>query len=86
MTANLNGLTPSGNAITVTFNKIGSGVAMYLNGIIIEKYESDLIPFMNPVNLYVEPKDRTTTVLSWSDRTNNENAADGFQLQRATDS
>ncbi len=86
MTANLNGLTPSGNAITVIFNKIGSGVAMYLNGIIIEKYESDLIPFMNPVNLYVEPKDRTTTVLSWSDRTNNENAADGFQLQRATDS
>jgi len=84
MTANLNGLIASGNAITVIFNKIGSGVAMYLNGIIIEKYES--IPVMNPVNLYVEPKDRTTTVLSWSDRSNNENAADGFQLQRATDS
>ena len=84
MTANLNGLTASGNAITVIFNKIGSGVAMYLNGIIIEKYES--IPLMNPVNLYVEPKDRTTTVLSWSDRSSTENAADGFQLQRATDS
>ncbi len=86
MTANLNGLTASGGAITVNFNKLSTGTTnMYLNAIIIEEYESS-ITLLNPVNLYVEPKDRTTAVLSWSDRSNNENTADGFQLQRATDS
>ena len=85
LTGNLNGLTASGGAITVNFIKL-SGNAMYLNAIIIEEYESS-IPILNPVNLYVEPKNQTSVVLSWSDRSNNENAAsDGFQLQRATDS
>ncbi|MFM9909916.1 MAG: fibronectin type III domain-containing protein [Chitinophagaceae bacterium] len=86
LTANLNGLiAPAGGIITVSFNKL-SGNAMYLNAIIIEEYES-AITIVNPVNLYVEPKDQTSVYLSWSDRSNNESAAsDGFQLQRATDS
>ena len=87
LTANLNGLTATGGVITVNFNKLATATnsAMYLNAIIIEEYQSS-ITLMNPVNLYVEPRDRTTAVLSWSDRSNNENTADGFQLQRATDS
>ena len=85
LTANLNGLTASGGAITVNFIKL-SGNAMFLNAIIIEEYESS-IPIVNPVNLYVTPRDQASVNLSWSDRSNNEsNASDGFQLQRATDS
>lgn len=81
LTGNLNGLVANAGTITLNFNRIG-GNAMYLNAIIIEEYESS-ITLMNPVNLYVEPKDRTTATLSWSDRSNNETS---FQLQRATDS
>ncbi|MBC7848757.1 MAG: fibronectin type III domain-containing protein [Chitinophagaceae bacterium] len=84
LTANLNNLTAAGGAITLNMNRL-SGNAIYLNAIIIEEFESS-ITLMNPVNLYVEPKDATTTVLSWSDRSSNESVGDGFQLSRATDS
>lgn len=89
MTANLNGLTPPANGtLTISFIKLASATYMYLNGIIIEEYDPVGFTIMNPINLYVEPKDRTTTVLTWSDRSNNENTSigDGFQLQRSTDS
>jgi large repetitive protein len=85
LTGNLNGLAANASGqITLTFNRI-AGNAMFLNAIIIEQYSN--IALMNPVNLYAEPKDTTTVVLSWSDRSNNENATNlGFELQRATDS
>ena len=57
----------------------------YLNGIIIEEY-SPAINLLNPVNLYVEAAGRTSISLSWSDRTNNEAPAQGYELQRAADS
>lgn len=89
MTANVNGLTPVGGSLTVNFQKIGNidGSAIHLNGLIIERYQINAVPILNPVNLYAEPKDRNTVVLTWSDRSNNEAAANnGFELQRSTDS
>ncbi|QEC40770.1 fibronectin type III domain-containing protein [Pseudobacter ginsenosidimutans] len=84
--ANLNGLTPNAqNTIDVQVSKIGSAAYMVLNGIQIEEYSPALAP-MGPTNLYAEPVDRNTVDLSWSDRLSNENVADGFELQRATDS
>ena len=82
----LNSLTPdaSGN-ITVTATRTGSTGYSYLNGIIIEEYASS-ISLLNPANLYAEPADRTTVQLTWGDRTNNETAAGGYVLTRATNS
>ncbi|MBL7696504.1 MAG: fibronectin type III domain-containing protein [Chitinophagaceae bacterium] len=83
-TANLNNLTPdaSGN-ITVTATRTGGSTYSYLNGIVIEEYASSLT-MPAPANLFAEPVDRTTIQLIWSDRTNNEAAAGGYELQRAT--
>jgi chitodextrinase/poly(3-hydroxybutyrate) depolymerase len=84
--ANLNGLIPNASGeIVVTVTKLGTAQYIVLNGIQIEEYSAALAP-MGPTNLYAEPVDRNTVDLSWSDRLNNENALDGFELQRATDS
>lgn len=85
-TANLNNLVPdaSGN-LTITATRTGSTAYSYLNAIIIEEYASS-ISMLNPANLYAEPVDRTTVQLTWSDRTNNETAAGGYVLTRATNS
>ena len=82
--ASLNSLTPdaSGN-ILVTATRTGSTAFSYLNGIIIEEYNST-INLLNPDNLSVEPIDRTSVQLTWTDKTNNESATGGYQLQRAT--
>lgn len=82
-TANLNNLTPSGGVITVDMNRLASATYMFMTGVQLEEFTPGLN--LNPVNLYVEPKDRNAAILSWSDRTNNEDAVGGFQLQRATD-
>lgn len=82
-TANLNTITPTSGAITVTIRRL-AGVA-FLNAIILEEY-SPTITLLNPVNLYAEAVNRTTVDLSWSDRTNNEGVADGYELTRASDS
>ncbi len=80
-TANLNGLTPDAlGQILVTITR-SSGTYSYLNGLVIEEYSPAL--FLNPENLFVEPLDRTSTNLTWSDKTSNET---GFELVRATDS
>ena len=82
-TANLNSITPTSGAITVSARRL-NGVS-YLNAIILEEY-APAITLLNPVNLYAEALNRTTIDVSWSDRTNNEAAVDGYQLTRATDS
>jgi hypothetical protein len=83
-TANLNTLTPDASGqILVNIRKLN--FMSYLNGIILEEY-SPAITLLNPINLYAEAVDRTTIDLSWSDRTNNEGVADGYELTRATDS
>ncbi|WEK36235.1 MAG: PA14 domain-containing protein [Candidatus Pseudobacter hemicellulosilyticus] len=84
-TANLNGLQSSGGLITVSMNILTGSTYNALCAIQIEEYASSLAP-MAPKNMYAEPADRTVVNLSWSDRTNNEDASGGFQLQRATDS
>lgn len=83
-TANLNSLTPDGSGnITVTITRTGASAFTYLNGLAIEEYDPS-ITLLNPANLYVEPIDRTSVNVSWSDKTNNEAASGGYQLQRAT--
>jgi hypothetical protein len=85
-TANLNGLVPnSSGQIVVTINKLAPSLMTYLNGIVIEEYTPSTM-LLNPLNLFVEPFDRTTVNLSWSDRTNDENTTGGYELQRASDS
>lgn len=83
-TANLNSLTPDASGqLLVNIRKLN--YMSYLNGIILEEY-APAISLLNPVNLYAEAVDRNTIDLSWSDRTNNEAAADGYELTRASDS
>ncbi|NML19337.1 T9SS type A sorting domain-containing protein [Pseudoflavitalea sp. G-6-1-2] len=86
LTANLNGLTPNASGeITVSLTKASGAVYIVLNAVQIEEYAPAIAP-MGPVNLYVEPVDRTSVLVTWSDRLNNENSVDGFELQRASDS
>jgi large repetitive protein len=85
LTANLNGLTPVGGQIAFTSGRILTGVMNYMNALIIEEYDPS-IAILNPANLYAEPNDRNSINLSWSDRTADEAFADGYILERATDS
>ncbi len=83
-TANLN--MPGARCYRTTSSEFQKNCrANYLNGLVIEEY-APAITLLNPINLYVEAVDRTTINVSWSDRTNNEAALDGYQLIRASDS
>lgn len=85
-TANLNNLVPDANGqITVTILRVNNSAYTYLNGLIIEELQPS-VTILNPEHLYAEPTSRTTSLLSWSDRTDVENAADGYEIQRARDS
>lgn len=85
-TANLNSLVPSSaGQILVTVNRINGSLTNYLNALIIEEY-APAITLLNPLNLSAETVDRTSINLIWSDRTNNENATNGYELIRAKDS
>lgn len=85
-TANLNSLIPDENGdIIVTITRKETSPAIYLNAILIEEYASS-IAALAPNNLVAEPVDRTSVRLTWSDRTNRENANDGYELTRSTDS
>jgi hypothetical protein len=84
-TANLNSLVPDANGqILVTISRTGTSAYSYLNGMVIEEYAPS-ITLVNPINLYVEPVDRTSAMLTWCDRTNNESSSGGYELKRATD-
>jgi large repetitive protein len=79
--AYLNGLIPNAsNNIQVTITKQASSTLMYLNGIVLEEY-TDTVPLMNPIYLYAEVRDKSSVVLTWADRTNQEN---GYEVYRAT--
>lgn len=84
-TSNLNGLIPdaSGN-ILVTATRTGGSLYSYLNAMVIEEYTPSTT-MMSPINLHVEPVDRTTVNLVWSDRTNSESPTAGYEIKRATD-
>ena len=85
-TANLNSLIPDANGeITVTITREQGSANTYLNGLVIEEYASN-IPALNPNNLTAEPLNRTSVKLTWSDRTNNENFLNGYEITRSTDS
>jgi poly(3-hydroxybutyrate) depolymerase len=83
-TTNLNSLVPdAAGTILVTITRTGGSLFTYLNGLMIEEYDPS-ITLLPPSNLYVEPADRTVVNVSWSDKTNNEAATSGYELQRAT--
>lgn len=85
-TANLNSLVPDGTgSLTVTITRTGGSLFTYLNALVIEEYAST-VTLLNPANLYVEPVDRTSVNITWSDKTNNEAASGGYLLERATNS
>lgn len=82
--ANLNGLTPDENGgITVTITRTGSSAFTYLNAVALEEFDPS-ITLPGPTNLVAEPIDRTTVELKWSDKTANEQATGGYELQRST--
>ncbi len=85
-TANLNSLVPdAAGTILVTITRTGGSAFTYLNGLMIEEYDPS-INLLAPANLYVEVNDRTSVNLTWSDKTNNEAATNGYELQRSTSS
>jgi fibronectin type 3 domain-containing protein/poly(3-hydroxybutyrate) depolymerase len=81
-TGNLNNLTPVSGVINIDMTKLASATYQFLTAIQLEEFTPGIN--LNPVNLYVEPRDRHSAMLSWSDRCSNEDAVDGFQLQQAT--
>jgi fibronectin type 3 domain-containing protein/poly(3-hydroxybutyrate) depolymerase len=84
--ANLNNLVPDASGqITATILRTNGSVYTYLNALVIEEIDPS-VTILNPEHLYVEPTGRTSSFLTWSDRTNVENAADGYEVQRAKDS
>ena len=84
--ANLSSLVPDANGeILVTITRAADAPKSYLNGMVIEEYAST-VQLLNPAHLYGEVLDKTTVNLTWNDRTNNENTADGYELTTATDS
>jgi hypothetical protein len=85
LTANLNGLTPSGGQITFSSRRIQPSDANYLNAIVIEEYDPSIV-ILNPLNVRAEPNDRNSIDVSWSDRTRDEDETSGYVLERATDS
>jgi hypothetical protein len=83
-TANVNGLTPNSGSISVTATRILG--TSYLNAMVIEEYDPNVVTILNPLNLYAEPVDRNNVDLSWSDRTVDEDIFSGYILDRASDS
>ena len=85
-TANLNSLVPNTSGeITITASRINGSSFSYLNGLVIEEYEPEIM-LLQPLNLHAETVDKTTVNLSWSDRTNNESAENGYEITVAKDS
>jgi hypothetical protein len=83
--ANLNSLIPdAAGSLLVTITRNGTTAFSYLNALAIEEYSPSII-LLNPSDLYAEPFDRSSVNLKWSDKTNNEDATGGYELQRATD-
>jgi pimeloyl-ACP methyl ester carboxylesterase len=82
--ANLNSIAPdaTGN-IVITITRTGTSAFTYLNGITLEEYDPS-ITLPGPTGLYLEPIDRTTVDIKWADKTNNEQATGGYELQRST--
>jgi pimeloyl-ACP methyl ester carboxylesterase len=83
LTGNVNNLTPVGGVINVDLTKLSTATYQFVTGVQLEEFTAGIN--LNPVNMYAEPTGRTGIAVSWSDRTNNEDAVGGFQLQRATD-
>ena len=84
--ANLNNLVPDANGqLIITGSRTAESLLSYLNAMAIEEYDPS-VSMLNPDHLYAEAIDRASVSLTWSDRTNNEAAADGYELKRATDS
>ena len=84
--ANLNNLVPDASGqITVTILRVNGSAFTYLNALVIEELDPS-VTILNPEHLYAEPTGRTSALLTWSDRTDVENAADGYEVQRAGDS
>jgi fibronectin type 3 domain-containing protein len=85
-TANLNSLAPDfSGQITINITRINNAIYTYLNGLVIKEIEPS-VNILNPEHLYAEPTGRTSVMLTWSDRTNAENVANGYEVQRARDS
>lgn len=85
-TANLNNLSPNESGeIIVTITREASSPVLYLNGFAIEELEPG-VQLLFPNNVYADAIDRNNIKITWSDRTNNENATEGYELSRATDS
>src|SRR5690606_16709099 len=66
--------------------RTGATLFSYLNAVTIEEYDPS-ITLLGPTNLTLEPgMDRLSITLTWTDRTNNESASGGYEVQRAEDS
>jgi fibronectin type 3 domain-containing protein len=84
--ANLNNLVPDAlGQISVTITRTNASAYTYLNAIIIEELDPS-VTVLNPEHLYAEALGRTSIRITWSDRTDLENVADGYEIQRAKDS
>jgi len=80
-TAQLNRLAPVGDSLIVTATKQASSTFMYLSAIVLEEITDTFTNtiLLNPINLYAEPRDKSSVILTWADRSYNET---GFEIQR----
>lgn len=79
----LNGLIPSGadSSVTISVLRTPSSINAYINALIIQEYDPVSVTCLSPSNLVSEPTDTNKIMLTWSDRSDNEN---GFQVWRST--
>jgi large repetitive protein len=74
-TVQFNGQQPDGTgAITLTFTKDAASVYGYLNAIIIQSYDTAIVPIVSPNFVFVEPvhTSKTSLKIVWADRSYNE--------------
>jgi hypothetical protein len=72
----------SGNVVISVAKDTGSSNA-FINSLVIEAYDTTAGMLLNPADLRILKKGRTTATIQWQDRSDNET---GFEVWRASDS
>ncbi len=82
-TVQINGITPDANGkVIINVAKNAGADYALLSSLIIQSYPTS-VAILSPADLRVTSTTRTTASLQWQDRSDNEEAVNGFQIFRA---